>query len=44
MAPRKEQPLRTVYFDPTKVGSYGGVDALRRVTRMPRKMVAEWLK
>ena len=43
MAPRKEQPLRSVYFDPTRVGSYGGVDALRRVTRMPRKMVAEWL-
>ena len=43
MAPRKEQPLRTVYFDPRRIGSYGGVDALRRVTRMPRKMVAEWL-
>ena len=43
MAPRKEQPLRTVYFDPKRVGSYGGVDALRRVTRMPRKRVAEWL-
>ena len=43
MAPRKEQPLRTVYFDPKRVGSYGGVDTLRRVTRMPRKRVAEWL-
>ena len=43
MAPRKEQPLRTVYFDPRKVGSYGGVDALRRVARMPRKIVVEWL-
>ena len=43
MAPRKEQPLRSVYFDPRRVDSYGGVDALRRVTRMPRKMVAEWL-
>ena len=43
MAPRKEQPLRAVYFDPKRVGSYGGVDALRRVTRMPRKRVAEWL-
>ena len=43
MAPRKEQPLRTVYFDPKRVGSYGGVDALRRVTRIPRKKVAEWL-
>ena len=43
MAPRKEQPLRTVYFDPKRVGSYGGVDALRRVTRIPQKKVAEWL-
>ena len=43
MAPRKEQPLRTVYFDPKRVGSYGGVDSLRRVTRMPRKRVTEWL-
>ena len=43
MAPRKEQPLRTVYFDPKRVGSYGGVDALRRVTRIPRKKIAEWL-
>ena len=43
MAPRKEQPLRTVYFDPKRVGSYGGVDTLRRVTRMSRKIVAEWL-
>ena len=43
MAPRKEQPLRTVYFDPKSVGSYGGVDTLQRVTRMPRKRVGEWL-
>ena len=42
MAP-SNKPLRTVYFDPTRVGSYGGVDALRRVTRMPRKMVEKWL-
>ena len=40
---RKEQPLKEVYFDPTKVGSYSGVDALRRVTRVPRKIVEEWL-
>ena len=32
-----------VYFDPKRVGIYGGVDALRRVTRVPRKIVAEWL-
>ena len=43
MAPRKEQPLRTVYFDPKRVGSYGGVDTLRRFTRISRKRVAEWL-
>ena len=35
--------MREVYFDPKRVGSYGGVDALRRVTRTPRKIVAEWL-
>ena len=43
MTPRREQPLRSVYFDLRRVCSYGGVDVLRRVTRMPRKMVAEWL-
>ena len=37
MAPKK------VYFDPKLVGSYGGVDALRRVTHAPRKIVAQWL-
>ena len=42
MAP-SNKPLRSVYFDPTRVGSYGGVDALQRVTRVPRKMVTEWL-
>ena len=35
--------MREVYFDPKRVGSYGGVGALRRVTRVPRKIVAEWL-
>ena len=35
--------LKTVYFDPNRVGSYGGVDALRRVTHAPRKIVAQWL-
>ena len=37
------KPLRSVYFDPSRLGSYGGIDALRRVTRVPRKIVAEWL-
>ena len=32
--------LKKVYFDPSRVGSYGGVDALRRVTHAPRKIVA----
>ena len=36
-------PLREVYFDPKRVGSYDGVGALRRVTRVQRKIVAEWL-
>ena len=36
MARRREQPLREVYFDPRRVDSYGGVGALRRVTRVPR--------
>ena len=35
--------LKKVYFDPKRVGSYGGVDALRRVTHAPRKIVARWL-
>ena len=35
--------LKAVYFDPNRVGSYGGVDALRRVTHAPRKIVAQWL-
>ena len=43
MARRIEHPMREVYFDPKRVGSYGGVCALRRVTRVPRKIVAEWL-
>ena len=35
--------LKKVYFDPSRVGSYGGVDALKRVTHAPRKIVARWL-
>ena len=35
--------LKKVYFDPRRVGSYGGVDALRRVAHAPRKVVAQWL-
>ena len=43
MAERRERPMREVYFDPKRVGSYGGVEGLRRVTRLPRKVVQEWL-
>ena len=35
--------LKDVHFDPNRVGSYGGVVALRRVTHAPRKIVAQWL-
>ena len=42
MASRNKR-LKRVYFDPKRVSSYGGVDALRRVTRVPRKIVEEWL-
>ena len=35
--------MKKVYFDPSRVGSYGGVDALRCVTHAPRKIVARWL-
>ena len=35
--------LKRIYFDPKRVSSYGGVDALRRVTRVPRKIVEQWL-
>ena len=31
------------YFDTKRVGSYGGVKALRRVSRVPVKTVKRWL-
>ena len=43
MAERGERPMSEVYFDPKRVGSYGGVDGLRRVTRLPQQVVKEWL-
>ena len=43
MAQRGERSMSEVYFDPTKVGSYGGVAGLRRVTRLPQKAVKAWL-
>ena len=39
----EERSMSEVYFDPTKVGSYGGVASLRRVTRLPQKAVTAWL-
>ena len=39
----RNKQLKRVYFDPKRVSSYGGVDALRRVTGVPRKIVEEWL-
>lgn len=43
MGRRVEESLKRVYFDPKRVGSYGGVNALRRVTRVPVKAVKQWL-
>ena len=43
MGRRVEESLKRVYFDPKRVGSYGGVNALRRVTRAPVKAVKQWL-
>ena len=39
----KNKHLKEVNFDLKRVSSYGGVDALRRITRVPRKIVEEWL-
>ena len=39
----RNQGLKRVYFFPTRVGSYGGLKALRRVTRVQRKVVEQWL-
>ncbi|RLJ22848.1 hypothetical protein DJ031_00135 [bacterium endosymbiont of Escarpia laminata] len=41
---RRRKQLEDVYFDPAKVGSYGGIASLRRdVPRVPRKIVEQWL-
>ena len=39
----KSELLRRRYFDTKRVGSYGGVEALRRVSRVPVKIVKKWL-
>ena len=31
------------YYDPRRPGAYGGTEALRRVTRLKRPQVKEWL-
>ena len=41
---RRRKQLEDVYFDPAKVGSYGGIASLRyNVPRVPRKIVEQWL-
>ena len=39
----KSELLRRRYFDTKRVGSYGGVEALRSVSRVPVKTVKKWL-
>ena len=43
MGHRVEESLKRVYFDPKRVGSYGGVNALRRVMRAQVKAIKQWL-
>lgn len=33
-----------VYYDPLHPGSFGGIQALQRVTKLPQKEVVQWLK
>ena len=41
MAPKNKQP-KSVYFDNKRVGRYRGINALRRVNPMSKKVVEEW--
>ena len=43
MGRRVEESLKRVYLDTKRVGSYGGVNALRRVTRTSVKVIKQWL-
>jgi transposase InsO family protein len=43
MAKRVNQVLARHYFNPNKPGAFGGVSALQRSTKLPRKTIAEWL-
>ena len=41
---RRDTKLDRVYFDPERVGSYGGVDALHRATgEVPKRTAKRWL-
>jgi len=40
---RLENVLRRIYINTKHVGSFGGVNALRRVARVPLKEVKRWL-
>ena len=40
---RLENVLRRNYFNTKHVGRYGGVNALRRIARVPLKEVKRWL-
>ena len=40
----RDAKLDRVYFDPERVGSYGGVDALHRATgEVPKRTAKRWL-
>ncbi len=38
-----DDELNNAYFDPKRVGSYGGVDALHRASKLRRPAVERWL-
>ena len=41
---RRDTKLDRVYFDPERVGSYGGVDALHRaIGEFPKRSAKRWL-
>ena len=40
---KTNQKLSQQYYDPRRPGSFGGVDALKRATKVSRQKVQEWL-
>lgn len=36
--------MEKLYYDPRKPGSFGGIAALARATRLPKRRVVEWLR